>query len=33
LITATLYFARVANVSLREEDRGLIDAVRIMMVS
>ncbi|MCL2898397.1 methionine ABC transporter permease [Brenneria tiliae] len=29
-ITATPYFARVAEVSLRDVDRGLIDAVRAM---
>ncbi|ERK17756.1 Methionine ABC transporter permease protein [Pantoea sp. AS-PWVM4] len=32
-ITATPYFARVAEVSLREVDRGLIDAVRAMGAS
>lgn len=32
-ITATPYFARVAEVSLRDVDRGLIDAVRAMGAS
>lgn len=32
-ITATPYFARVAEVSLRDVDRGLIDAVRAMCAS
>ncbi|MGO7638856.1 ABC transporter permease subunit, partial [Rhizobium leguminosarum] len=29
-ISATPYYARIAEVSLREVDRGLIDAVRAM---
>jgi D-methionine transport system permease protein len=32
-VTATPYFARVAEVSLRDVDRGLIDAVRAMGAS
>lgn len=32
-ITATPYFARVAEISLRDVDRGLIDAVRAMGAS